>query len=192
MSTTPITIIEAAHDALRCAVQPLTPTDLARPSACTDWTIGQVLEHAVLDQGIWASGLDGGPMPDGDAFAPTGELDGDLAEYVDAALARAHAAWSAVPGDAQAVPTPLPQGPQTASVAAAAAALDAAVHAWDISSALGAPSPLGDELAAQLAPAAHALVEPLRQWGAYAPALPAHADDGAAAALLRFLGRNPA
>jgi hypothetical protein len=69
--------------------------------------------------------------------------------------------------------------------------LDAAVHAWDITVALGQPGPLSDALAAQLLPAAHAVVEPLRQFGAYAPALPPQAGDDDAAELLRYLGRDP-
>lgn len=57
--------------------------------------------------------------------------------------------------------------------------------------AVGQPSPLSDELAARLLPAAHAIAEPLRQFGAYGPALPSSPDDGQAAELLRYLGRNP-
>jgi hypothetical protein len=50
--------------------------------------------------------------------------------------------------------------------AAAAAALDAAVHAWDVAAAAGLPSPLTARLAAALTPVARA-------------------------ALLRYLGRSP-
>ena len=85
------------------------------------------------------------------------------------------------------MPTPLPQRALPAATAAAACALDAAVHAWDITSALGRPS----ALTPQLLPAAHAIVEPLRQYGAYAPALEPAAGDDPAAELLRYLGRNP-
>ncbi|GAA1027117.1 hypothetical protein GCM10009557_07200 [Virgisporangium ochraceum] len=55
---------------------------------------------------------------------------------------------------------------------------------------LGQPSPLAAELAGQLMPAARATAEPLRGF-AYAPALPEQEDDDAAAALLRYLGRDP-
>ena len=89
------------------------------------------------------------------------------------------------------MPTPLPHGALPAPTAAGACALDAAVHAWDIAVALGQPGPLSDELAAQLLPAARAIVEPLRQYGAYAPALPARPEDSRAAELLRYLGRDP-
>ncbi|HEX4255805.1 MAG TPA: TIGR03086 family protein, partial [Streptosporangiaceae bacterium] len=90
-----------------------------------------------------------------------------------------------------AVPTPLPQGELPASVAVAACALDAAIHAWDIAAALGQATVLSDELAAQLLPAAQAIVEPLRQFGAYAAVLSPQPADGQAAELLRYLGRDP-
>jgi hypothetical protein len=76
-------------------------------------------------------------------------------------------------------------------VAAAACGIDAAVHAWDIARAAGRPSPLPDGLAARLRPAAEAIVEPLRSYGVYGPVVAGPDDDGAAAALLRYLGRDP-
>ena len=76
--------------------------------------------------------------------------------------------------------------------AAAAAALDAAIHAWDIAMATGQGSPLTPDLARALTPVATSIVEPLRQYGVYAAEVetPARADD--AAALLCYLGRSPA
>ena len=73
---------------------------------------------------------------------------------------------------------------------AAACALDAAVHEWDVAVATGQPSPLTDDLATSLEPAARAVAEPLRGF-AYAAPLAAQAGDGPAAALLRYLGRDP-
>lgn len=70
-------------------------------------------------------------------------------------------------------------------------ALDAAVHAWDIAVATGRPSPLGERMATHLRTAATGLIEPLRQWGAYADVVAAQPGDDAVAALLRYLGRNP-
>ena len=69
---------------------------------------------------------------------------------------------------------------------------DAAIHAWDIAMATGQSSPLTPELARALAPVAQSIVEPLRQYGAYAEALePAPGADDAAV-LLSYLGRRPA
>ena len=108
-----------------------------------------------------------------------------------AALRRAAAAWSTAPADAGTVASPLPQGPLDVDTAVRAAALDAAVHAWDIAVAVGAGPVLADELAADLAPAARRVVEPLRAWGAYAGARTPEPAESPAAALLRFLGRDP-
>jgi hypothetical protein len=75
-------------------------------------------------------------------------------------------------------------------LAAGACALDAAVHAWDISVATGQPSPLTPDMSRQLLAVATRIVEPLRAWGAYAAALePESGDD--VAALLSYLGRRP-
>jgi hypothetical protein len=57
--------------------------------------------------------------------------------------------------------------------------------------ALGSPSGLTSWLAAELLPTARQIVEPLRQYGAYAPALAPGPDDDAVAELLRYLGRDP-
>jgi hypothetical protein len=95
-----------------------------------------------------------------------------------------------VAADAQSVPVPLPQGQLSAETAVGAAALDAAVHAWDIAVAAGLPSPLSAEQAGLLMPAATAIVEPLRGF-AYAPALDPQPGDDALATLLRYLGRDP-
>jgi hypothetical protein len=92
---------------------------------------------------------------------------------------------------AESVRTPLPPTPSLPpNVAAAACALDAAIHAWDVAVATGRPSPLTQELAHDLLPAAQATAEPLRGF-AYASPLSAGPDDDAAATLLRYLGRDP-
>jgi hypothetical protein len=77
-----------------------------------------------------------------------------------------------------------------ASTAAAACALDAAVHAWDIAVATGHPSPLTPALATALLTAAPAVADPLRGW-AYADALTPADEDDEVARLLRYLGRDP-
>ena len=70
------------------------------------------------------------------------------------------------------------------------------MHARDIGVATGQPSPLSKVLAQALLAVARAIVEPLRAYGAYAPAIPAEAVDatdatGPVAELLRYLGRRP-
>jgi hypothetical protein len=75
--------------------------------------------------------------------------------------------------------------------AAGAAALDAAIHTWDIALATGQGSPLTPALARALRPVAEGIVEPLRAYGAYAQALEAGPGSDEAAALLCYLGRRP-
>jgi uncharacterized protein (TIGR03086 family) len=192
MPQTPV--ITESLDLLSAAAAMINDANQKAPTPCTEWTVTQVLQHAAGDQLAWAAALGVGGGPSEDPFAPSGQLDGGVGDLLDPALDTARTAWAPIglgrgpAGDA--VPTPLPQGQLPAPVAAAACALDAAVHAWDIAAALGQPGFLPDELAAQLL-AAQTIIEPLRQYGAYAAALPPQPGDGPAAELLRYLGRDP-
>jgi uncharacterized protein (TIGR03086 family) len=183
-------VISQSLDLLRGAAAAMSDAKRDAPAPCAEWTVTQVLQHAVGDQLAWAAALGTGTGPAENPFTPSGRLDGSVDDLVKPALAVANTAWAAVSDDGT-VPTPLPQGPLPAPAAAAACALDAAVHAWDIAMALGRPGPLADDLAAQLLPTAREIVEPLRQFGAYAPALPPQPGDSSASELLRYLGRDP-
>ena len=185
------TVLRQAHQALRTAVAAITREELSRATPCDCWAVAQVIEHAVLDQGVWAHAVGGPAPPRRDPFAPTGAVPAEVAEYVDAELTVAWDSWLALPAEVGVVRSPLPQGNLDPVTASHAAALDAAVHAWDIAAAVGRATPLTDELAAELLPTARSLVEPLRQWGAYGPVLPAESGDRPAAELLRYLGRDP-
>ncbi len=185
------TVITDSLGLLRNAAALISDANAGAPTPCSAWTVAQVFQHAVGDQLAWAAAIGVGSGPAENPFTPSGELNGSTAELIEPALAAARTAWAGVRADDEAVPTPLPQGALPAATAAAACALDAAVHAWDIAVALGEPGVLPDGLAAQLLPAARSIVEPLRQYGAYAPAWPSRAEDGHAAELLRYLGRDP-
>ena len=185
------TVITESLDLLEAVAAAVTDANAQAPTPCAEWTAAQVLQHAAGDQLAWAAAIGVGPGPAENPFAPSGHLGGSVDDLIKPALAAARAAWETVKADDDAVPTPLPQGPLPARIAAGACALDAAVHAWDIATALGRHGFLPDELAGQLLPAARAVAEPLRAYGAYAAALaPRPADDGAAE-LLRYLGRDP-
>ncbi|WP_246002609.1 TIGR03086 family metal-binding protein [Allorhizocola rhizosphaerae] len=186
------TVIGTALDALdRATTGAIDTGRLDDPTPCSAWTVAQVLFHAAGDQHAWASIVGSGSSPSYDPFNPPHRLDEGVAVTVAKAIEAATAAWAGVDPAAQSVRTPLPPVPTMApELAAAACALDAAVHAWDVAVATGQPSPLTAALAEQLMPAARATAEPLRGF-AYAAALPAQPDDDPAAALLRYLGRNP-
>jgi uncharacterized protein (TIGR03086 family) len=184
------TILDRAHTALRDATAALSTADLVRATPCAEWSVAQVLQHSAGDQLAFASAITGQGGPTENPFTPSGILTGTPAELVERTLTASAAAFAAI-DPAGTTPTPLPHGILPATTAAGAAALDAGVHAWDIAVATGQPSPLDDDLAAELLPVARAIVEPLRQYGAYAPALRPGENDSTAAELLRYLGRDP-
>jgi uncharacterized protein (TIGR03086 family) len=190
ISLTGWSVLDSAHRALRSAVQGIGTQDWDRPTPCEAWNVIQVLQHAAGDQVAWAAAISGGPGPAENPFAPSGVLVEPPLAVVDEALRVAVGAWTAVGEDAGDVSTPLPQGALPATLAAAACALDAGVHAWDIAVATGQPSPLTAALAKPLHAAAAEIVEPLRGF-AYAPTLDAQPGDDEIAALLRYLGRRP-
>lgn len=186
------TVLSNALDALRRVTTVAVDAGrLDEPTPCTEWTVAQVLLHAAGDQHAWASVVGTGALPSYDPFNPPRQVDGGVENTVAKAVEAATASWAGVDPNAESVATPLPPVPAMApELAAATCALDAAVHAWDVAVATGQPSPLTAALAEQLMPAARATADPLRGF-AYAAALPAQPGDDPAAALLRYLGRNP-
>jgi uncharacterized protein (TIGR03086 family) len=184
-------VLAEAHHALTATVAGVPESDWGLRTPCEQWNVTQVLQHAVGDQLAYAAAITGGPGPVENPFAPNGIRPAQPQAFLEAALHTSAEAWSTVEPTAESVPTPLPQGALSTTTAVGAAALDAVVHAWDIAVATGQPSPLGRSLAEHLMPVALDLVEPLRAYGAYAPALEAEPGDDAVAALLRYLGRNP-
>ncbi|GII64401.1 hypothetical protein Skr01_44860 [Sphaerisporangium krabiense] len=189
-------VLAASYRALENSVAGVRDGQEDNATPCSEWTVTQVIQHAAADQLAYAKMLGVGNGPAYDPFSPSGAIDGTAAELVKDALERTTLAWAAVSDDTETVPTPLPHGDLPTPVAAVMCALDAGVHAWDIAIATGQPSPLDDELAGHLLAAARGIVEPLRQWGAYAPVVEAEAADGPSATpvvdeLLRYLGRDP-
>ena len=188
-------VLDEARAMLRAAVAGVPADGWQRPTPCTEWNVAQVLQHAALDQGAWAAVISGTQPSGENPFAPSGELGAEPLAYVEAALDASAPAWAVVSADgghSGSVPTPLPSGPMPPADAAGAAALDAAIHAWDMAVATGQGSPLTPDLARALTPVAKSIVEPLRQYGVYAAEVePAGAGADDAAALLCYLGRSP-
>lgn len=192
-TSTEWTVLTQAHEALRRAVRGLGADELTRPTPCSEWNVTQVIQHAVGDQQAYAAFITGGPGPEDDPFSPSGTLTESAEAMVERATAASAAAWATVSPDAQEVAVPMPPNKMTAEIGAGACAIDALVHAWDIALATGRPSPITPELARELLPVAHAtVIEPLRQYGAFAQPINDQAGDDDVAVLLHFLGRDPA
>ena len=184
-------VLEQAHQALRNALAGVDAEGWNLPSPCAGWTVTQVLQHAAGDQRGFASTITGEDGPTENPFAPSGTFDGDPVDIAESAMSVAAAAWGRFDDATATAPSPIPPGSMTVQLGVGACALDAAVHAWDIAVATGQPNPLTAQLAQALMPVATSIVEPLRAYGAYAPALAAEPGDDDVAALLRYLGRRP-
>ncbi|MFF8289705.1 TIGR03086 family metal-binding protein [Streptomyces sp. NPDC016309] len=184
-----IGILTGAHDYLREAVAAVPQRAWGAPTPCSRWTVRQVLNHARIDQEAYGLVLTGG-SPDQDPFQPADALDGDPLGELDKTLRAVADAYTRLPDGTEQVPTPL--GPLPLPLALSAAAMDAAVHAWDIAVAVGHGRALDAELAEGIRPAARQLVDHLRDaYHVFAPALPVPAAHDPSEALLAFLGRDP-
>lgn len=184
------TILTEAHEALRTVVRGVGADQWNLPTPCSDWTVTQVLQHAAGDQIGFAAAITGGPGPSENPFEPSGQLSDSPEVVAEQAIKAAAEAWATVDKDQAEVPVPVPPNTMTATLGATACALDAAVHAWDIAKATGQPSPLTPAMARELLDAAKQFVEPLRNYGVYAPVVEGQDDDDVAT-LLRYLGRRP-
>ena len=140
-------VVTDSLDLLRNAAALISDANREAPSTCSEWTVTQVLQHALGDQ----LALGGGDRcrdqdrPRTPSRLLAQRIEGSIDELTKLALDTATTACARVRCDDDAVPTPLPQGALPAATAAAACALDAAVHAWDIAVALGQPGPLSQE-----------------------------------------------
>ncbi|NUU26289.1 MAG: TIGR03086 family protein [Streptomycetaceae bacterium] len=182
-------VLADAHDYLRAAVRGVPEGAWGDATPCTEWTVRQVLNHARLDQQALVMQIDAGIGPQSDPFAPEDAVADDPYGELDAVLLAATAAWESG-RELESVPTPM--GPMPAVVGTAAAALDAALHAWDIAKATGQDLPLSDELAESLGEVANRIIPFVRDsFGKYAPAVETGGATGPAAELLAFAGRDP-
>ncbi|MFD5073889.1 TIGR03086 family metal-binding protein [Streptomyces sp. NPDC058371] len=185
-----VELLSRAHAYLREVVAAVPEGGWAASTPCSEWTVRQVVNHARLDQQAYGAVVTGHGLPDSDPFHPADALDGDAGAELDKVLRAVAEVYAGLAADAGEVPTPL--GPLPFPVAAAAAAMDAAVHAWDIAVATGQDAPLAEDVAEGIRPAAEQLVDHLREaYGVFAPARETPGGDGRAEALLAFLGRDP-
>jgi uncharacterized protein (TIGR03086 family) len=179
-------VLTHAHAYLAETVASVGQSAWGAPTPCSEWT---VLHHARVDQQAYGLAITVG-RPDSDPFHPADALDGDPAAKPDKVLRQVANACAGLPADADQVPTPL--GPLPPRIATGAAAMDAAVHAWDIAVATSQDRPLSPELAEGIWPAADHLVDRLRDaYRVFAPAVEGSRHHDPAEALLAFLGRDP-
>lgn len=180
-----------------CAL--VTPSEMTRPTPCADWDLAALLAHlatsmadleSVLRTGSadpWAGDLGPASPEAGRPGAEPGQP-GDPVEVLRNQAANLLIACYAHHGRDRFVQ--LAGVPLAAGIVVAAAAVEIAVHGWDVSAALGAAEEIPPGLAARMLRLCPLLVA--SRDGLFAPpvALPPGAPPGNR--LVAYLGRNPA
>jgi uncharacterized protein (TIGR03086 family) len=181
-------LLAGAHAYLLAVVKGVPADGWERATPCSEWTVGQVYNHARLDQLALTMNITEVP-PNGDPFEPEPAVPADPVGELEAALKQAAAAWESVRGQETVA---LPMGPMPAGTGVGLAALDASVHAWDIARGTGQDLPFADELAAGITELTSPTITYVRDtFGKYGPEVQAADEAGHAARLLSFTGRDP-
>lgn len=175
-----VELLERALAYTRAALVSVRPEHLALPTPCKPWRLGDLLAHMEDALDAFAEGADGAIGLHSAAPAP-------LAERVRALQAKACGllgAWSSAT-----TPTVLVAGrPVRVDVVTRLAAVEIAVHGWDVARTTGLDEPVPDALGADLLPTALALVRGAA--GEFAPPVPVAADAAGAVRLLAAVGRR--
>lgn len=173
---------QRAQDVFASVLANVRSDQLGAPTPCSEWTVGDLIEHVVSGNervGQWAGGHEPPPArPDG--------------------LAEAHRAAASAAQEVFAGPAAmttmfeLPFGQVPGGVFIGMRSTDVLVHAWDLAAATGQPTDLDPALAAQLLSAARGRVQPDfrgpgKPFGAEQPCPPGRPP---ADQLAAFLGRK--
>jgi uncharacterized protein (TIGR03086 family) len=166
----------------------VTPDLLARPTPCREWDLRMLLRHASESLAALGEGLEAGRM----ALDPGAEDAGLAADPAGAFRDRAcqlRDAWTTPARQRQIIE--IAGCPLAASVMAAAAALEVAVHGWDISRACGRCQPIPRNLATGLLVIAPVLVPGTGRHPLFAAPVTAAPTATPSDRLAAFLGRAP-
>ena len=166
----------------------VTPELLSRPTPCREWDLRMLLRHASESLAAIGEGIEAGRI----GLDPAAE-DGDLAAdparaFRDRAGRLLDACTS--PGRHRQV-IEIAGCPLAASVMAATAALEVAVHGWDISRACGRRQPIPRALATGLLEVAPVLVPGAGRHPLFAAPVTVPATADPSDRLAAFLGRAP-
>ena len=171
------------------AVVAIRPELLSRRTPCRDWDLRMLLRHASESLAAIAEGIDTGCVGlDPAARSPSSAADPARA-FRDRA-GRLLDSWTSPGRQGQVIE--IAGCPLAANVMAAAAALEVAVHGWDISRACGQRRPIPPALAIDLLAIAPLLVPHTGRHPLFAAPVTVAATTGPSDRLAAFLGRSPA
>jgi uncharacterized protein (TIGR03086 family) len=166
----------------------VTPAHLSCATPCRDWDLRKLLRHACESLAAFGEGIETGRVGLGPA-AHDEALAADPARAFRDRACQLLAAWTD-PGYQQPV-IDIAGCPLAASVMAATAALEVAVHGWDVSQACGQRQPIPRALAIDLLAIAPVLVPPAGRHPLFAAPVTVAATAGPSDQLAAFLGRSP-
>ncbi|GAB2866897.1 TIGR03086 family metal-binding protein [Nocardioides pacificus] len=178
-----VELLERSLGWTRVRLAGITEDDLDRPTPCAGWDLAALLAHMGDSLDAFLEAATGAVEV---TMAPSGITAAGARETLTAKACTLLGAWThAEPGDVELGPTRMGTGLMTA-----AAALEIAVHGWDVGRAVGHPDRLPETLARALLPTARALVTPPDRGVRFAAALPTAPDAPYDVALLGLLGRG--
>jgi uncharacterized protein (TIGR03086 family) len=167
----------------------VTPELLSCPTPCGEWDLRMLLRHGCESLAAFGEGIEAGRV-DLDPAAEDGGLAADPARAFRDRAGLLLDAWTG-PGRRHQV-VEIAGCPLAAGVMAAAAALEVAVHGWDISRACGQRQPIPRALAIDLLAVAPVLVPREGRHPLFAEPVAVAATAGPSDRLAAFLGRSPA
>jgi uncharacterized protein (TIGR03086 family) len=169
-------------------VAAITPALLSRPTPCREWDLRMLLRHACESLAAFGEGIEAGRVGL-DPAAEDGDLAADPARAFRDRAGQLLDAWTS-PGHQHHV-IEIAGCPLAASVMAGVAALEVAVHGWDISRACGQRQPIPRALATDLLAIAPVLVPRAGRHPLFAAPVTVQATAGPSDQLAAFLGRAP-
>jgi uncharacterized protein (TIGR03086 family) len=170
------------------------PADLARPTPCDQWTLGELLVHMTAQHDGFAAAA-AGDGADPARWQPQVRTGDPVQEYMAAAerVIEAFGADGVLDREFELAEfSMIPRFP--AAQAISFHLVDYVVHGWDVARSLGLPYQPEPGLLAAALPVAQAVPDgELRTPGLvpFATAIPAAGDAGALNRILCLLGRNP-
>ena len=167
----------------------VTPVLLSRPTPCSEWDLRMLLRHACESLAAFGEGIKAGRVGL-DPAAEDGALAANPARAFRDRARQLLDAWTG-PGHQRQV-IEVVGCPLAASVMAAMAALEIAVHGWDISRACGQRQPIPRALATGLLVIAPVLVPRTGRHPLFAAPVTTGDTAEPSDRLAAFLGRSPA
>jgi uncharacterized protein (TIGR03086 family) len=183
---TRVALLERAAGYALGAAETVTPELLSRPTPCRDWNLRMLLEHACESVAALLEGLDAGRI--GLYPAIQYRTPADPARILRERVTRLLDALSAEDRHAHVIDVADQRLPD--SVLADVAALEIAIHGWDISQASGHHRPLPPELAVDLLAISPLLVPDGNRHPLFASPVYVSATAHPSQRLLAYLGRT--